>query len=94
MLMNCFILFFIVFLCVILRNYFENFFVVLVELVWKKLLKLNLYKVNGLDNILGWLLKEYVDILVGLVLDILNYLYCEGCLFLLWKYVDIIFVLK
>lgn len=92
--MYCFILFFVVFLCIIFSNYFENFFVVLVELVCKKLLKLNLCKVNGLDNIFGWLLKENVDILVGLVFDILNYLYCEGCLLLLWKYVDVVFVLK
>ena len=71
-------------------NYSENPLVLSVESVRKKLSKLNPCKANGPDNISGWLLKEYADILAGPVSDILNYSYREGCLPSSWKHADVV----
>ena len=75
-------------------NYSENPLVLSVESVRKKLSKLNPCKANGPDNISGWLLKEYADILAGPVSDILNYSYREGCLPSSWKHADVVPVPK
>lgn len=48
----------------------------------------------GFDGILGWVLKENVDFLVGSIVDIFNLLYRESRFFLSWKEVDVVSVFK
>lgn len=56
------------------------------------MIKLNRIKAYGYDGILGWVLKENVDFLVGSIVDIFNLLYRESRFFLLWKEVDVVSV--
>ena len=92
--MHCFTPLPAAFPCTTSSNYPENPLVVSIESVRRKLSKLNPCKVNGPDNIPGWLLKDQADILAGPVSDILNYSYREGRLPSSWKHADVVPVPK
>lgn len=54
-----------------------EFLEVILEWVYEILLYLNKYKVLGFDGLFNWCLKEYVELLYLLIVDIFNLLYKE-----------------
>ena len=58
--------------------------------VYNNLLHLNKHKASGLDGLSNWVLKEYAEILVTPVQNILNASYSEQKLPSMWKIADVI----
>jgi len=61
-----------------------------VQRVYNNLLHLNKHKASGPDGVSNWVLKEYAEILVTPVQNILNASYSEQKLPSMWKVADVI----
>lgn len=60
----------------------------------RKFCEVSIFCVSGLDDILNWVLKEYVDILVVFIVVILNVFFFEVSVFCVWKLVDVLLLFK
>ena len=67
-----------------------DFLEVSVQRVYNNLLHLNKHKASGPDGLSNWVLKEYAEILVTPVQNILNASYSEQKLPSMWKIADVI----
>ncbi|XP_068696813.1 uncharacterized protein [Montipora foliosa] len=67
-----------------------EFLEVSVQRVYNNLLHLNKHKASGPDGLSNWVLKEYAEILVTPVQNILNASYSEQKLPSMWKIADVI----